>query len=131
MMLADNKASGWYDNACSDYADTEIERTNNLNNMQKIITRLLKKGNTQMGTQTDPIEGFELNGGNELASENDQDPNTYASSGDHSALQVSEGGASMPMVGKQGGVTPQAGANSRFGGRPNPTPNNNYFGLIN
>lgn len=47
--------------------------------MQKIVSRLLKKGNIAIGTQTDPIEGFELYGGaggavgvatsNELASE--------------------------------------------------------------
>ena len=43
-----------------------MERTNNLNNMQKIITRLLKKGNVVTGTQTDPIEGLDLAGdGNE------------------------------------------------------------------
>jgi hypothetical protein len=30
--------------------------------MQKIIGRLLKKGNTVTGTQTDPIEGLELSG---------------------------------------------------------------------
>lgn len=68
--------------------------------MQKIITRLLKKGNVVTGTQTDPIEGLELNGGNEIASENDQDVNIHASSGDHSVLQTSEGGASMPNMGK-------------------------------
>ena len=28
--------------------------------MQKIITRLLKKGNVAVGTQTDPIEGVDL-----------------------------------------------------------------------
>ena len=45
--------------------------------MQKIITRLLKKGNVATGTQTDPIEGFELSGsggvgvGNEYVSEPD------------------------------------------------------------
>ena len=54
----------------------EVERTANLNNMQKIVSRLLKKGNTAVGTQTDPIEGFDLGGGvaagatsHELASE--------------------------------------------------------------
>ena len=41
-----------YDEACNDYHNTEVERTNNLNNMQKIITRLLKKGNVTVGTQT-------------------------------------------------------------------------------
>jgi len=35
-----------------------VERTNNLNNMAKIITRLLKKGNVVTGTQTDPVEGL-------------------------------------------------------------------------
>ena len=71
LQLAEGKAVGWYDGACNDYQDTEVERTNNLNNMQKIITRLLKKGNVTISTQTDPIEGLELNGGNELASENE------------------------------------------------------------
>ena len=33
LQLADNKASGFYDNACNDYSETEVERTNNLNNM--------------------------------------------------------------------------------------------------
>lgn len=37
----------------------EVERTNNLNNIQKILQRLLKKGNTAVGTQTDPVEGLE------------------------------------------------------------------------
>ena len=41
-----------YDEACNDYHNTEVERTNNLNNMQKIITRLLKKGNVTVATQT-------------------------------------------------------------------------------
>ena len=67
----------YFESACNDYQDTEVERTNNLNNMQKIITRLLKKGNVATGTQTDPIEGFELSGsggvgvGNEYVSEPD------------------------------------------------------------
>ena len=37
----------------------EVERTNNLNNIQKILQRLLKKGNTAVGIQTDPVEGLE------------------------------------------------------------------------
>ena len=36
----------------------EVERTNNLNNISKIITRLLKKGNVPMATQTEPVEGL-------------------------------------------------------------------------
>lgn len=39
-----------YDAACEDYQNTEVERTNNLNNMSKIIQRLLKKGNVPIGT---------------------------------------------------------------------------------
>ena len=39
-----------YDQACNDYNSTEVERTNNLNNMQKIIKRLLKKGYVSSGT---------------------------------------------------------------------------------
>ena len=50
MQLAENKASSFYDNACNDYQNIEMERTNNLNNIAKIITRLLKKGNVQMAT---------------------------------------------------------------------------------
>ncbi len=50
MQLEGNKANDYYDKQCDDYADTEVERTANLNNMQKIITRLLKKGNTAIGT---------------------------------------------------------------------------------
>ena len=79
LQLEGGKAQGWYDTACNDYQDVEVERTANLNNMQKIVSRLLKKGNIATGTQTDPIEGFELYGGvggaagaatsNELASE--------------------------------------------------------------
>lgn len=49
-----------YDTTCNEYQETEIERTNNLNNMQKIINRLLKKGNTMVGTQTEPLEGLSL-----------------------------------------------------------------------
>ena len=45
MQLADNKAAPYFDAACDEYQDVEVDRTNNLNNMQKIITRLLKKGN--------------------------------------------------------------------------------------
>lgn len=59
LQLENNKAEGFYDKQCDDYAETEIERTANLNNMQKIITRLLKKGNTAIGTQTDSVEGLE------------------------------------------------------------------------
>lgn len=50
LMLADNKASGFYDKACEDYQGMEVERTNNLNNISKIIQRLLKKGNVPIGT---------------------------------------------------------------------------------
>ena len=71
LQLADGKAVGFFDSACADYQDTEVDRTNNLNNMQKIITRLLKKGNVTIGTQTDAIEGFELMGGG-VALGNDQ-----------------------------------------------------------
>jgi hypothetical protein len=60
MQLAENTAAKFYDAACNDYSETEIERTNNLNNMQKIISRLLKKGNIAIGTQTDQIEGLGL-----------------------------------------------------------------------
>lgn len=44
LMLQDGKAVGFYDKACDDYQNTEVERAANLNNMNKIITRLLKKG---------------------------------------------------------------------------------------
>ena len=44
-----NNTNG-YDQACNDYNSTEVERTNNLNNMQKIIKRLLKKGYVTSGT---------------------------------------------------------------------------------
>ena len=47
-----------YDTACNDYSDTEVDRTNNLNNFSKIITRLLKKGNVAVGTQTLPVDGM-------------------------------------------------------------------------
>lgn len=50
MLLQNNEAAGIYNTACEDYANTEVDRTNNLNNMQKIINRLLKKGNTAIGT---------------------------------------------------------------------------------
>lgn len=59
MQLANNEAAGIYNEACEKYADTEVDRTNNLNNMQKIINRLLKKGNTAIATQTEPVEGIE------------------------------------------------------------------------
>lgn len=59
MLLQNNEAAGIYNTACEDYANTEVDRTNNLNNMQKIINRLLKKGNTAIGTQTEPVEGME------------------------------------------------------------------------
>ena len=56
QLAEDNsKAVSNYDEACNDYHNTEVERTNNLNNMQKIIKRLLKKGNVAIGTQTEPI----------------------------------------------------------------------------
>ena len=75
LQLEDNKASGFYDAACDDYQNTEVERTNNLNNMQKILNRLLKKGNSVAGTQTDPVEGLvglqELNMGATHTSEVD------------------------------------------------------------
>ena len=57
--MAENKAAGFYDKNCDEYQDTEVERTNNLNNMQKIINRLLKKGNTATGCQTEDLEGIE------------------------------------------------------------------------
>ena len=57
QLAEDNsKAVNNYDEACNDYHNTEVERTNNLNNMQKIIKRLLKKGNVAVGTQTEPID---------------------------------------------------------------------------
>ena len=43
LRLATNRAE--YDEACDEYAVTEGKRTNNLNNMHRIIGRLLKKGN--------------------------------------------------------------------------------------
>jgi len=49
-----------FDKTCNDYHDIEVERTDNLNNMNKIISRLLKRGNVAVATQTDPIEGIEL-----------------------------------------------------------------------
>jgi len=58
LQLAENKAASFYDAACNDYQSTEVERTNNLNNISKIITRLLKKGNVAMSTQTDSVEGL-------------------------------------------------------------------------
>ena len=59
QLAPESKNKGLYDNTCNEYAETEVERTNNLNNMQKIITRLLKKGNQSKGCQTDPVEGLE------------------------------------------------------------------------
>ena len=56
IVTNDLKSVSNYDDACNDYQNTEVERTNNLNNMQKIITRLLKKGNVVTGTQTDPSD---------------------------------------------------------------------------
>ena len=58
IQLAGNKVQDAYDTACNDYSDTEVDRTNNLNNFSKIITRLLKKGNVAVGTQTLPVDGM-------------------------------------------------------------------------
>ena len=103
MMLANNKAPAEYDQKCDDYQNIEVERTNNLNNMQKIITRLLKKGNVPVGTQTDPVEGLDygnMQGGNDRASEGELDHNASldAPAGEHGAslnrmsnLQVNHG----------------------------------------
>ena len=52
----ENTITNGYDQACKEYSSTEVERTNNLNNMQKIIKRLLKKGYVSSGTQTDPFQ---------------------------------------------------------------------------
>ena len=49
--------------SCKQYQDIEVARTNNLNNLQTVVSRLLKKGNCVVGTQTDPVEGLGL--GNE------------------------------------------------------------------
>ena len=43
LRLATDRAE--YDGACDEYSVAEVKRTNNLNNMQRIIGRLLKKGN--------------------------------------------------------------------------------------
>ena len=59
MQLQDNKAAPYFNDACNDYQDVEVDRTNNLNNMQKIINRLLKKGNVAIGCQTDDVDGLE------------------------------------------------------------------------
>lgn len=57
QLAEDNiRAVNSYQDVCRDYHNTEVERTNNLNNMQKIIARLLKKGNVATGTQTDPVD---------------------------------------------------------------------------
>ena len=39
-----------------DYQNVEVERATNLNNITKIVGRLLKKSNVSMGTQTDYVE---------------------------------------------------------------------------
>ena len=41
------------------YQDAEVVRTNNLNNLNRIVSRLLRKGNRAFGTQTDPLEGLD------------------------------------------------------------------------
>ena len=41
------------------YQDAEVVRTNNLNNLNRIVNRLLRKGNRAIGTQTDPLEGLD------------------------------------------------------------------------
>ena len=53
------EAVGFFEGACEDYQNTEVERAANLNNMNKIITRLLKKGYESTGSQTDPIDGLD------------------------------------------------------------------------
>ena len=40
----------------NDYQDLNLERTQNLNHINMIIARLMKKGNFTIGTQTDPIQ---------------------------------------------------------------------------
>jgi len=59
LQLQDGKAVGFFEGACEDYQNTEVERAANLNNMNKIITRLLKKGYESTGSQTDPIDGLD------------------------------------------------------------------------
>ena len=39
-----------YNKECDKYQDLEVSRTNNLKNIQKIVGRLLKKGNSVIGT---------------------------------------------------------------------------------
>ena len=41
------------------YQDAEVVRTNNLNNLNRIVSRLLRKGNRAIGTQTDPLDGLD------------------------------------------------------------------------
>lgn len=60
IHLDQNQAAENYDKICNDYNDVEVERANNLNNMQKIISRLKKKGNTTVGTQTDSVKGMKI-----------------------------------------------------------------------
>ena len=47
-----------YNNECNKYQDIEVKRTDNLKNLQTIVGRLLKKGRTTLGTQTDAVEGL-------------------------------------------------------------------------
>ena len=68
-----NKVVDDYDATCNEYHDIEVERATNLNNMQKIITRLLKRGNVTVGTQTDPIEGFTDIGINQIQDQEEYD----------------------------------------------------------
>ena len=48
-----------YQDQMNQYQDAEVVRTNNLNNIQRIVGRLLRKGNRAFGTQTDPVEGLD------------------------------------------------------------------------
>ena len=57
LRLATNRDD--YNEVCDEYSKTEVKRTNNLNNMHKIIGRLLKKGNMNVGCQTEPTMGFD------------------------------------------------------------------------
>ena len=48
-----------YQDQMNQYQDAEVVRTNNLNNLQRIVGRLLRKGNRAIGTQTEPVEGLD------------------------------------------------------------------------
>ena len=125
LQLADNKAAGYYDNACNDYQSTEVERTNNLNNMQKIITRLLKKGNVTIGTQTEPVEGLEtdlhqLMRPSDPTSEGEQDLNPATNDmATHEASQALQkamtGPAGAPTSGSQRLTKPLPGSVHLYG----------------